>query len=62
MKPLRITRNNEIADGIHLLEIRGKDGRELAPFDPGAHLSIRVPNGLVRKYSLCNDPSKRDTT
>lgn len=61
MEPLRITRSNEIADGIHLLEFRGQDGRELPPFDLGAHLSIRVPNGIVRKYSLCNDPSKRDT-
>jgi hypothetical protein len=43
------------------LEFRGQDGRELPPFDPGAHLSVRVPNGIVRKYSLCNDPSKRDT-
>ncbi len=62
LESLRITRNNQIADGIHLLEFCGQDGRELAPFDPGAHLSIPVPNGIVRKYSLCNDPSKRDTT
>jgi phthalate 4,5-dioxygenase reductase subunit len=21
---------------------------------------VRVPNGLLRKYSLCNDPAERD--
>jgi phthalate 4,5-dioxygenase reductase subunit len=60
MRALRVTRNDQIADGIHLLEFRSTDGGALPEFAAGAHLSIRVPNGLLRKYSLCNDPTERD--
>lgn len=57
---LRVTRNDKIADGIHLLEFRKPDGAPLPPFTAGAHITIRVPNGPLRKYSLCNDPAERD--
>jgi len=58
--PLRVTRNDPIADGIHILEFRHPSGRQLPEFSAGAHIAVRVPNGLLRKYSLCNDPSERD--
>jgi phthalate 4,5-dioxygenase reductase component len=58
--PLRVTRNDKIAEGIHLLEFRDPGGRSLPEFSAGAHIGIRVPNGLLRKYSLCNDPAERD--
>jgi len=60
MMPLRVTRNDKIADGINLIEFRDLDGKPLPEFTAGAHIAIRVPNGLLRKYSLCNDPSERD--
>lgn len=60
MMRLRVTRNDKIADGIHLLEFRDASGKALPQFSAGAHIAIRVPNGLLRKYSLCNDPSQRD--
>lgn len=60
MMPLRVTRNDKIADGIHLIEFRNTAGGLLPEFTAGAHIAIRVPNGLVRKYSLCNDPAERD--
>jgi phthalate 4,5-dioxygenase reductase subunit len=58
--PLRVTRNDEIADGIHLFEFRDPNGNPLPQFTAGAHIAVRVPNGLLRKYSLCNDPAERD--
>jgi phthalate 4,5-dioxygenase reductase component len=58
--PLRVTRNDEIASGIHLLEFRDPDGKFLPEFSAGAHIAVRVPNGLLRKYSLCNDPAERE--
>ena len=58
--PLRVTRNDRIADGIHLLEFRDPNEKPLPEFSAGAHIAVRVPNGLVRKYSLCNDPAERD--
>jgi phthalate 4,5-dioxygenase reductase subunit len=60
MMPLRVTRNDRIADGIHLLEFRDKGGKQLPEFSAGAHIAIRTPNGTLRKYSLCNDPAERD--
>ncbi len=60
MMPLRVTRNDRIADGIHLLEFRDSDGKELPAFTAGAHIALRTPKGLLRKYSLCNDPAERN--
>jgi tetrachlorobenzoquinone reductase len=42
------------------LELRPIGGGQLPPFDPGAHLDVHLPNGLVRQYSLTNDCRERD--
>ncbi len=60
MMPLRVTRSDKIADGIHLLEFRDPAGKTLPPFTAGAHIGIHTPSGLLRKYSLCNDPAEHD--
>jgi phthalate 4,5-dioxygenase reductase subunit len=60
MLPLRVMRNDKIADGIHVLEFRDAGGQPLPEFSAGAHIAIQAPNGLLRKYSLCNDPAERD--
>ena len=57
--PVEITHAEKIADGIHLFEMRRKDGSDLPAFTAGSHINLRVPNGLVRKYSLCSDPADR---
>jgi len=57
---LRIDRKEEIASGIWLFELRRADGGELPAFTAGAHITLRVPNGMLRKYSLCNDPAERE--
>lgn len=57
---LRVTRNKAIADGINIVEFRDAVGNELPQFSAGAHIAIHVPNGMLRKYSLCNDPAERD--
>jgi phthalate 4,5-dioxygenase reductase subunit len=58
--PLRVTRKDQIAAGIHLLEFCDLQGKSLPEFTAGAHIAVRVPNGMLRKYSLCNDPVERD--
>lgn len=58
--PLRVTRNDAIAEGINLLEFRDASGKPLPEFSAGAHIAVRVPNGMLRKYSLCNDPAERN--
>lgn len=60
MMPMRVTRNEPIADGIYLLELRGAAEASLPAFTAGAHITLKTPKGLLRKYSLCNDPAERD--
>ncbi|WP_334151547.1 PDR/VanB family oxidoreductase [Hyphomicrobium sp.] len=57
--PLRITHIDEIASGVWQFDLRDDSGRDLPPFSPGSHISVQVPNGAIRKYSLCNDPAER---
>ncbi|WP_371671960.1 PDR/VanB family oxidoreductase [Streptomyces sp. NBC_00289] len=52
-----VTSRETVADGVVLLRLEGHD---LPPWEPGAHLDLVLPSGLVRQYSLCGDP--RDTT
>jgi tetrachlorobenzoquinone reductase len=35
-------------------------GGSIAAFEPGAHIDVVLPNGVVRQYSLVNEPSVRD--
>jgi phthalate 4,5-dioxygenase reductase subunit len=60
MLTLRVTRNDRIAEGIHMFEFRDPSGSPLPQFTAGAHIGLQVPSGLLRKYSLCNDPAERD--
>src|SRR5262249_42217962 len=59
MMPVRVTRAETIADEIREFELARPDGGDLPEFTAGAHVSVRVPNGQLRKYSLCNDPVER---
>lgn len=49
----------EARDVIHV-ELRAPGGGELPAFEPGAHLAIDLPNGMIRHYSLANDWRERD--
>jgi phthalate 4,5-dioxygenase reductase subunit len=57
---LRISRATDAAKDIRLFELARADSGELPEFTAGSHISVRTPNGLIRKYSLCNDPAERD--
>ncbi|KPI32038.1 Phthalate 4,5-dioxygenase [Actinobacteria bacterium OV320] len=54
---LLVTARHEIAEGVVRLRL---EGRDLPRWEPGAHLDLVLPSGLVRQYSLCGDP--RDTS
>jgi phthalate 4,5-dioxygenase reductase subunit len=58
--PLRVARAEKVAADIHSFELRHPAGGELPGFTAGAHLTLKSPNGSLRKYSLCNDPAERD--
>jgi phthalate 4,5-dioxygenase reductase subunit len=57
---LRVARATAETPDIRLFDLRAVDGAELPQFSAGAHISVRAPNGMVRKYSLCNDPAERE--
>ncbi|MFE6362543.1 PDR/VanB family oxidoreductase [Streptomyces sp. NPDC057806] len=50
---LLVTAHEQIADGVVKLRLEGHD---LPRWEPGAHLDLVLPSGLVRQYSLCGDP------
>ncbi|MFJ3301910.1 PDR/VanB family oxidoreductase [Streptomyces sp. NPDC086549] len=50
---LLLTAHDTVADGVVRLRL---EGRELPRWEPGAHLDLVLPSGLVRQYSLCGDP------
>ncbi len=59
-RALQVVRSEAAAAGIQLFELCDPAGGELPAFGPGSHLTIRVPSGANRHYSLCNDPHERD--
>ncbi|GHB59455.1 iron-sulfur protein [Streptomyces viridiviolaceus] len=50
---LLVTAHERIADGVVRVRLEGHD---LPRWEPGAHLDLVLPSGLVRPYSLCGDP------
>ena len=56
---LKVVRKEALAGGIFLFELRNPDGSELPAFTAGAHLTVQVPNGSRRNYSLCSNPADR---
>lgn len=50
---LTVTAHETIAEGVVRLRLQGHG---LPRWEPGAHLDLVLPSGLVRQYSLCGDP------
>lgn len=52
---VRVVRKTREAEGIASFELARADGAPLPAFSAGSHIDVRVPGGLTRQYSLCND-------
>jgi ferredoxin-NADP reductase len=50
---LRVQSVSYAAEGVIILELADPAGRDLPPWEPGGHLEIVLPSGLIRHYSLC---------
>ncbi|MCB5275351.1 Phenoxybenzoate dioxygenase subunit beta [Arthrobacter sp. SO5] len=50
-----------LADGVVSIQLAAPDGGALPGWEPGAHLSVHLPNGVDREYSLCGDPAVRNS-
>jgi ferredoxin-NADP reductase len=58
---VRLTAISFAARDTNIYEFRRADGATLPAYEPGAHLDLHLPNGLVRQYSLLvpeRDPEK----
>jgi ferredoxin-NADP reductase len=47
---------DDVGAGAKRFVLADPDCWELPPHRPGAHIDLHLPGGLVRTYSLCNDP------
>jgi ferredoxin-NADP reductase len=56
---VHIIAKREIAQDIHFFDLQLPEGGMLPEFTAGAHIPVRIPNGRMRSYSLCNDPTER---
>jgi ferredoxin-NADP reductase/DMSO/TMAO reductase YedYZ heme-binding membrane subunit len=48
-----------LADGVIGLRLAARDRSVLPTWAPGSHITLFLPNGLERQYSLCGDPTDR---
>src|SRR5437870_5150106 len=55
---LRLRSITYLAEAIHGFELVDPRGRDLPRFAAGAHIDLRA-GGLLRQYSLWNDPAER---
>lgn len=51
-----MARKTQEANDIFSYELEPTTSQPLPPFTAGAHIDVHIPGGLVRQYSLANDP------
>jgi vanillate O-demethylase ferredoxin subunit len=56
---LRVTAKTAEAQDITSFELADPEGQMLPGFSAGSHIDVEVAPGLVRQYSLCNDPREQ---
>ncbi len=56
---LRVAHIWREAEDITGLDLVAPHGGPLPAFTAGAHVLLGLPGGLIRQYSLCNDPAER---
>ena len=54
---LLVSDKSALARDIWGFELRHPQGAALPPFTAGAHLTVQLPGGPRRNYSLCGDPA-----
>jgi len=57
--PLILARREDVAADCARFELVDPDGRELPPFDAGAHVDVVIAPEYLRQYSLAGDPADR---
>jgi tetrachlorobenzoquinone reductase len=55
-----VAAKRRIAEDICELRLGGAGGEPLPAWEPGAHVDLELPSGLVRQYSLCSTVENDD--
>src|SRR5690606_14843977 len=55
----RLLRTTGLATGVGELVFADPSGAELPAWEPGAHRTLHLPNGMAREYARCGDPADR---
>ena len=58
MLSVRVSKKTVEAQGIQSFELVDAQGAALPAFTAGSHIDVFLPGGLIRQYSLCNDPKE----
>lgn len=57
---VEISQRQQATEAISVFELRRPDGGDLPSFTAGAHVDVKIGDGLIRQYSLSNDPIETD--
>ena len=57
---VKITEKAQVAEDIYRFELTPVGDERLPAVEAGAHIDIEVPNGMIRKYSLCQEPDEEE--
>lgn len=59
MQEIRVSQKIKIAGQIYYFELTDPNGGILPAFSPGSHIDVDTGEGVIRQYSLCNDPAEQ---
>ncbi|RSS46018.1 PDR/VanB family oxidoreductase [Streptomyces sp. WAC08241] len=60
VRELTVVRAEPEAEGVLGITLADPGGAPLPEWEPGAHVDVVLPSGLVRSYSLCGRPEDRE--
>ncbi|OOL33065.1 ferredoxin [Rhodococcus rhodochrous] len=55
---LKVVAVRDVSNCVRGFRLAAMDGSALPAWEPGAHLDLVLPSGLIRQYSLCGDPAE----
>lgn len=60
MITVRVAKKITEAQDVAVFELADANGADLPPFSAGSHIDVEIKPGLLRQYSLCNNPRERN--
>ncbi|OTG86151.1 oxidoreductase [Acinetobacter sp. ANC 4558] len=55
---VKVTDRYMDGENISIIALQSSSDQILPVFDAGAHIDLHLPNGMVRQYSLCQNPTE----